>query len=299
VHTSANERRRNQRRKTFQCQEEVTVRLEGGAPTARPLAAKVKNVSESGLGLEAPFQLKVGAIVSITGVIVAGLSRRTLDAAPAKVASCTPLNEACYVIGLEFTQPGESSEQHCSTAAADGSAPDYYDILQLSPKADPDTIHRVYRMLAQRYHPDNLATGDQEQFRTLLQAYSVLNDPEKRAAYDATLTQTRRLRWKIFDQAAAAQGKQGEKHKRAGVLSLLYAKRLNETQQPAMTIHEFEDLLGCPKEHLDFSLWYLKEAGCITRTDSGRYAITMRGVDAVESDESKIRPKERLITAVK
>ena len=37
---------------------------------------------------------------------------------------------------------------------------DYYDVLQVSPSAEPDTIHRVYRLLAQRFHPDNKETGN-------------------------------------------------------------------------------------------------------------------------------------------
>ena len=32
---------------------------------------------------------------------------------------------------------------------------DYYEALQISSNAEPETIHRVYRMLAQRFHPDN------------------------------------------------------------------------------------------------------------------------------------------------
>ena len=38
--------------------------------------------------------------------------------------------------------------------------PDYYETLQISPNADPDTIHRVYRLLAQRFHPDTQETGE-------------------------------------------------------------------------------------------------------------------------------------------
>jgi curved DNA-binding protein CbpA len=34
--------------------------------------------------------------------------------------------------------------------------PDYYEILQISPTAEPETVHRVYRLLAQRCHPDNI-----------------------------------------------------------------------------------------------------------------------------------------------
>jgi hypothetical protein len=51
-----------------------------------------------------------------------------------------------------------------------------------------------------------------------------------------------------------------------------------------MTIHELEDLLGVPREHLEFNLWYLKEGGLVTRGDNGRCAITVKGVDEAEND---------------
>ena len=39
---------------------------------------------------------------------------------------------------------------------------DHYEVLQISPNAEPDTVHRVYRLLAQRLHPDNAQTGNAE-----------------------------------------------------------------------------------------------------------------------------------------
>ena len=41
---------------------------------------------------------------------------------------------------------------------------DYYEDLQVSSNADVETIERVYRLLAKRYHPDNNGTGDAEKF---------------------------------------------------------------------------------------------------------------------------------------
>ena len=61
---------------------------------------------------------------------------------------------------------------------------DYYEFLQISPNADPDTIHRVYRFLAARFHPDNPVSGDPEKFFMLKTAYDVLSDSTRRAAYD-------------------------------------------------------------------------------------------------------------------
>ena len=44
---------------------------------------------------------------------------------------------------------------------------DYYEFLQISPKAEPATIQRVYRYLAGRLHPDNLQSGNTEMFHYL------------------------------------------------------------------------------------------------------------------------------------
>jgi DnaJ-class molecular chaperone len=63
---------------------------------------------------------------------------------------------------------------------------DYYEVLQISPNADSETIHRVYRMMATRFHPDNPRTGNTEAFLLLKRAYQVLADPEQRAQYDNT-----------------------------------------------------------------------------------------------------------------
>jgi curved DNA-binding protein CbpA len=160
---------------------------------------------------------------------------------------------------------------------------DYYETLQISPNADLDTIHRVYRILAQRFHPDNVETGDTEMFRALTDAYRILSDPEKRAAFDIEHRTTRRLTWKIFDQPASAQGVEAERRKRSGILSLLYRKRTAQPDQPTMNLRDFEELLGVPKEHLEFTLWYLKEGLYVTRSDNGRFAITLKGVDLSES----------------
>ncbi|MGA3189619.1 MAG: DnaJ domain-containing protein [Bryobacteraceae bacterium] len=160
---------------------------------------------------------------------------------------------------------------------------DHYETMQISPNADLDTIHRVYRLLAQRFHPDNQETGNSEAFHALTEAYKVLGDPEKRAAFDIEHRAARRLTWKIFDQTTSAQGVESERRKRSGILSLLYRKRIVQPDQPSMNLKDFEDLLGVPKEHLEFTLWYLKEGQFITRSDNGRYTVTLKGVDLAET----------------
>jgi curved DNA-binding protein len=62
---------------------------------------------------------------------------------------------------------------------------DYYKILQVARDASQDDIKRSYRRLARKYHPDVSKEADAEdKFKSLGEAYEVLKDPEKRAAYD-------------------------------------------------------------------------------------------------------------------
>jgi curved DNA-binding protein len=167
---------------------------------------------------------------------------------------------------------------------------DYYEALQLSPNADLDTIQRVHRILAQRFHPDNQDSGDAEAFRAISDAYHELSDPERRAAYDVEHREKRRLTWRIFDQSNSAQGVDAERQKRHGVLALLYRKRTADREQPGVTIKEMEELLCVPKEHLEFALWFLKESQCVQRTDNARFTITLKGAEMAE-DMITARPE--------
>ena len=62
---------------------------------------------------------------------------------------------------------------------------DYYQIMGLRRDASQEDIKRAYRKLARKYHPDVSKEADAEaRFKELGEAYEVLKDPEKRAAYD-------------------------------------------------------------------------------------------------------------------
>lgn len=62
---------------------------------------------------------------------------------------------------------------------------DYYELMGVSRDASADDIRHAYRRLARKYHPDVSKEPDAEdRFKEIGEAYEVLKDPEKRAAYD-------------------------------------------------------------------------------------------------------------------
>ena len=78
---------------------------------------------------------------------------------------------------------------------------DFYDVLGVSKDADEKTLKAAYRKLAMANHPDR-NQGDaaaEERFREASEAYEVLKDPQKRAAYD-------RMGHAAFDQSAGGFG---------------------------------------------------------------------------------------------
>lgn len=171
---------------------------------------------------------------------------------------------------------------------------DYYEILQLSPSAEFETIERVFRMLAKRYHPDNRLSGNADKFNMLVRAYEALSHPEQRAAYDLKYEKERALQWKVFEEASPSEGVDADRRIQWGILSLLYVTRRRDASIPGMGIMEFERLLGCPEKHMEFHMWYLKEKGWIERTDTGGFAITAEGVDSATEQDILLR-KDRLL----
>jgi hypothetical protein len=162
---------------------------------------------------------------------------------------------------------------------------DYYEILQISPNAEPETVHRVFRLLAQRYHPDNAETGNEAQFRALNDAYRVLSDPEQRARYDVIHTRLRQERWRLVASGAEAENNfDAERGIRLTVLEVLYTRRRLELDSPGLSPLDLEKLIGRAREHLEFTLWFLIQKKFITRSDGSILQITVDGVEYLESN---------------
>ena len=67
---------------------------------------------------------------------------------------------------------------------------DYYQILEVNKSASPETISKVYKFLAKKYHPDANPDNSQEaeeKFKQISEAYEILSNEEKRKKYDEEL----------------------------------------------------------------------------------------------------------------
>ena len=171
---------------------------------------------------------------------------------------------------------------------------DYYEVLQVSDSAETETINRVYRLLAQRYHPDNQESGNEERFREMTEAYNVLSNPEKRARYDAIHSQRRKDRWRLVSEGANSENDfEMEQVVRLTVLEALYTKRRLEPENPGFYLRELEKLIGRPREHLEFTIWFLSQKKLIN-TDDARMYLTADGVEYLESSYSNNLHRKRL-----
>lgn len=173
---------------------------------------------------------------------------------------------------------------------------DYYEFLQISPHADNETIHRVYRFLAGRLHPDNPESGDAEMFRLLKMAYDTLSSPSKRSEYDAMFRREAKEEPPLSSSIDFMDTMEGEVNRRLAVLAVLYFKRRSNPRVPEVSLAEIEKRMGFPRDYLDFTTWYLTRKGYVTRADNSDFSLTAEGVDYIESQRANLPMLNKLLT---
>jgi curved DNA-binding protein len=265
------------------CRRSYSISWQGEDGVTHSASGQGVDLSPSGVGILAPAEVKAGVTVYIQDQDnhLAGYS---------VVRHCTPRGGG-YFIGLELNE-----EARRTVALPGDDAADYYEFLQISPKAETATIQRVYRFLAGRFHPDNPETGDPEKFLLLNRAYAVLSDPGRRREYDASIDGGLRP-IPAFESVDFMDGVEGEVNRRLAVLSLLYRRCRANVENPKVTLAEMEMLMGFPREYLDFTTWYLRSKKYITREDNSDFALTVSGVDYVEANYSNLPILRKLLNA--
>ena len=200
---------------------------------------------------------------------------------------------------------------------------DLYEILQVSPKAEKDTIKRVHQMLSLKYQlaaPENNAVA---YFAQLQEAAATLLDSQTRAAYDlerlarqpapapaasdipapppvSPVAPAENPVEKVGDlpvpitpvaeTGALNPGRflegldiNEQKRRRAGLMEICYQQRILKPRMPALSMKQLEDGMGLTVHDLEGPLWYLKETDLIRVSDAGNYAVSVRGMNAIEA----------------
>jgi curved DNA-binding protein CbpA len=181
--------------------------------------------------------------------------------------------------------------------AEDDSFVDYYELLRVSPGAEIESIQRVHRALAARYHPDNTETGDLERFLRVNEAYKILSEPEKRKEYDSNYKGRKENPMPIFLTKEFTEGVDGEVNRRIGLLCLLYTQRRTNQLNPALSVLEIEQVMFIPREHLYFTIWYLKQKRCIQQDDRSSLMITAEGMDFLEANLPQHKTMYKMLEA--
>jgi curved DNA-binding protein CbpA len=261
--------KRRKQRQLFDCPLEISWKDSQG--NSHTMTGQAIDVSNSGIRVEAsePIEMDVEVYVRAERY---GLTGSTA------LRHCSRRGSR-YVLGLEFNPNGSAAGSDETEAFVD-----YYELMQISPNAEPETIHRVFRIMASRYHPDNGETGDNEKFLLLTKGYAVLSDPARRAAYDGIHQSRHAQPLPVFGLKEFAEGLEGEVNRRLGILSLLYNRRRTNPDNPGISVLEFESVMAFPREHLEFAIWFLREKQYIRPGNTSDYLISATGVEYLESE---------------
>ena len=169
--------------------------------------------------------------------------------------------------------------------------PNHYDALQVSQNASQEVIEKMFRFLATKHHPD--AGGDRQTFNEVVAAFEVLRDENTRNQYDLELRNDTHEVARLRENSKQAGPDAAIRHE---LLCLFYARRREQTANPALGAMSIEKTLGLHEDVLNFHLWYFKEKNWIKRCENGGYAITAEGVDQIDSTELRLATQLRIAT---
>jgi len=199
---------------------------------------------------------------------------------------------------MSWQPPPPPSKPQAPSPPAATKSDTHYVILQVDPDAHPTIIRYAYRFLAAMYHPDNAESGDAEKFRIISDAWRVLSDPGKRAAYDGSLGVKHAQDQKAQSGAGSTPNNPNvpkyslswtEVELRLAVLQVLMEARRKRPQTGGASAKMLMDCLNTSMGDMEYVLWYLREKGYLMRTEMA-FMITVMGVDYLVDQLSRTQP---------
>jgi len=184
-----------------------------------------------------------------------------------KVRNCA-WRRTQYHLGVEFME--KASIQARNPAVE----PDHHELLRAGVAGDSERLDHVYRALAFRYHPDNGDSGDSEIFLRISETYRILSVSSPRQ--EREIAKSDGTDWR--------SALRGLKDKRAAVLGMLCERRMSDYRNAFVSPGELESVTGMTPDEIGLILWYLREKGAVTGSDSSPdFAISAKGMDILES----------------
>ena len=249
--------RRRQRRQRTDAAVELIWREDGNR---RFECGRIFDSSRTGVGVACPQPLGVSSclILRAPGIDVLALG---------KVRNCA-WRRTQYHLGVEFME--KASIQARNPAVE----PDHHELLRAGVAGDSERLDHVYRALAFRYHPDNGDSGDSEIFLRISETYRILSVSSPRQ--EREIAKSDGTDWR--------SALRGLKDKRAAVLGMLCERRMSDYRNAFVSPGELESVTGMTPDEIGLILWYLREKGAVTGSDSSPdFAISAKGMDILES----------------
>jgi curved DNA-binding protein CbpA len=139
--------------------------------------------------------------------------------------------------------------------------------------------------LSARFRPENKETGDPKRLQEVRTAFEVLSNPERRKQFDHELRQRNPpAQVPLHLSKDFADEVDEEIARRLSILCLLYNQRRSNPINPGLTIAQLEELVGTPREQLEFSFWYLKQKRLVLADDRSTMTIMTEGIDFIEEN---------------
>ncbi len=165
-----------------------------------------------------------------------------------------------------------------------GKFQDHYKVLEIDPKSNLEAIQQAYGKLAQKYHPRNTQTGDQDKFDAINLAYEVLSDSGLREEFDKLKGGGPEKAEFKFSGLGFFAALGHETALRAALLCVLYDCRRLQPFTPGLSMRRVENMLETTGEGLSFALWYLKQRNLVASDDKSNLMITVEGMDYLETN---------------
>ncbi len=168
------------------------------------------------------------------------------------------------------------------SSSVSGKFQDHYSLLGVDPRADSETIQAAYSKLAEKYHPNNRDTGDENKFEAINLAYEVLSDPTLRAGFDKLKGVDHESNKPQFSGVEFFHALEHGAVLRSAVLCILYDRRRIKSTRPSLSMRHLENMFQVTTEELNFALWYLKQRGLVINDDKSSLEISVDGMDYLE-----------------